>query len=134
MKKSKKSNSVKDLITLLAFSLPVNTVGVQTWKESWKPKLLETPKCLLTCFPKRLWKSMQTILLSKSWKRKLLTQINLIRPLEIWSGFFSILLCLLPDFHWMNPLNSDLEFIEWSNWVWASMMTMMTRCKMKCLN
>ena len=95
-----------------AFLLLVNTVGQQTWKESWKLKLSEMLPCQPTWSPRRPWKSMLTTQLSKNLKPDL-TRIKLTRLLKILSGSFTTLPSLPQVSHLMNLHHLLTVSTEW---------------------
>ena len=98
---------------LVCWSLE-NMDGLPIWKESWKLRLSETPPWPHTWCPRRPWKSILRMLLSKNWERRpKLTKVT--RLLRIWSGW-----CLRPhsslqDSPLMKQAPLPTESTEWSN-------------------
>jgi len=104
-----------ELMSLLASWWLENMGGVPTWRESWKLRLWETPPWLLTWCPRRLWRSTQRMLLSRSWGRRL-KWIRVTRLWRTWSGCCLRPLSWLQDSLWMSQTPSPAESTEWSNW------------------
>ena len=112
--------SDKDSRSLHASWLLESTGGQPTWKESWRPRLWETPQWDPTWFPKRLWKSTQ---LTQLWlnSRKRATRTRVTRQSRTWCGCFTKPHYWPPVSHWTTPLSSPTESTKWSNSDWASM-------------
>lgn len=87
-----------ELTNLLASWWLESMDGLLTWRESWRPKHLETLQWPLTWFQRRPWKSTLRTILLLSWERRLrLTRET--RLSRTWSGF-----CLrLPFWHQDSP-------------------------------